>query len=87
MLSCLSARTWCSQCECMFLSASFCVETAREMRCTQVIYVVGVLKKRLAIPRHSPQVLRMLITACWQDDADLRPNFLTVFPLLQVQSI
>ncbi len=53
----------------------------------QVIYVVGVLKKRLAIPRHSPQVLRMLITACWQDDADLRPNFLTVFPLLQVQSI
>ncbi len=50
----------------------------------QVIYVVGVLKKRLAIPRHSPQVLRTLIPACWQDDPDLRPTFQTVFPLLQV---
>ena len=50
----------------------------------QVIYVVGVLKKRLAIPRHAPQVLRTLITACWQDNADLRPAFSAVFPMLQV---
>ncbi|CAL5219257.1 g1053 [Coccomyxa viridis] len=49
----------------------------------QVIYVVGVLKKRLSVPRHSPQVLRTLIPACWQDDPDLRPTFQTVFPLLQ----
>ena len=52
----------------------------------QVIYVVGVLKKRLAIPRHSPQMLRTLIPACWEDDPDLRPTFQTVFPLLQVQN-
>ena len=46
--------------------------------------MVGVLKKRLAIPRHAPQVLRTLITACWQDDADLRPAFSAVFPMIQV---
>lgn len=49
-----------------------------------MIYVVGVLKKRLAIPRHAPQVLRTLITACWQDNADLRPAFSAVFPMIQV---
>lgn len=53
----------------------------------QVIYVVGVLKKRLAIPIQSPQVLRELITACWQDDPDLRPTFQTVFPVLQVRDL
>ena len=47
--------------------------------------MVGVLKKRLAIPQHSPEVLRTLIPACWQDDPDLRPTFQTLFPLLQVQ--
>ena len=52
---------------------------------SQVIYVVGVLKKRLTIPQHSPQVLRSLIPACWQDDPDLRPTFQALFPLLQVQ--
>lgn len=57
------------------------------MACSlQVIYVVGVLKKRLSMPRHSPQVLRALITACWQDDPDLRPTFMAVFPMLQVSA-
>ena len=57
------------------------------MACSlQVIYVVGVLKKRLSIPKHTPQVLRTLITACWQDDPDLRPTFMAVFPMLKVSA-
>ncbi|KAK9908804.1 hypothetical protein WJX75_003138 [Coccomyxa subellipsoidea] len=50
----------------------------------QVIYVVGVLKKRLRIPDRCPEALRQLITQCWQDDADLRPSFTTIVPRLEM---
>lgn len=50
----------------------------------QVIYVVGVLKKRLRIPDGCPEALRQLICECWQDDADLRPPFSDIVPRLEV---
>ncbi len=50
----------------------------------QVIYVVGVLKKRLRIPDSCPDALRQLICECWQDDADLRPPFSDIVPRLEV---
>ena len=69
------------------LLACIATSDSASMACSlQVIYVVGVLKKRLSIPRHSPQLLRGLITACWQDDPDLRPTFMAVCPMLQVSA-
>lgn len=69
------------------LLACIATSDSASMACSlQVIYVVGVLKKRLSIPRHSPQLLMGLITACWQDDPDLRPTFMAVCPMLQVSA-
>lgn len=50
----------------------------------QVIYVVGVLKKRLQIPDECPKVLKQLICECWHDDPDVRPQFSAIVPRLEV---
>jgi len=50
----------------------------------QVIYVVGVLKKRPRMPESCPPFLRVLITDCWQEEPEARPLFNIIHWQLQV---
>eukprot|EP00884_Botryococcus_braunii_P000534 jgi/Botrbrau1/10481/Bobra.0133s0085.1 len=49
----------------------------------QVIYVVGVQKRRLDIPSDCTAVLRQIIRECWAEDPDARPSFHTILQMLQ----
>ena len=53
----------------------------------QVIYVVGVLKKRPLIPLDCPPFLRRLLQECWHDDPECRPAFTAVHKQLLVSTI
>ena len=52
----------------------------------QIIYMVGVLKRRLPIPRQAPCIMRMLIETCWHQEAAMRPSFEDILPTLQVRA-
>ena len=53
----------------------------------QIIYMVGVLKRRLPIPRQAPRIMRQLIEACWHQEPIMRPSFEDILPKLQVGRI
>ena len=53
----------------------------------QVIYIVGVLKRRLHIPASCPALLRRLLAACWDNEPSDRPSFLAIVPLLEVGAL
>ena len=53
----------------------------------QIIYMVGVLKRRLPIPRQVPRIMRQLIEACWHQEPTMRPSFEDILPILQVGRI
>jgi hypothetical protein len=53
----------------------------------QVIYVVGVLKKRQSIPEQCPAAIKDLIVECWQDEPDCRPSFNNIVPRLEVHCL
>ena len=52
-----------------------------------MIYVVGVLRRRLRIPPSCPAGLARLLALCWDSDPPARPSFLDIVPLLEVSSV
>ena len=52
----------------------------------QIIYMVGVLKRRLPIPRQVPRIMRKLIETCWHQEAAMRPSFEDILPILKVRA-
>jgi len=49
----------------------------------QVILMVGTQRHRPTIPDNCPPEWRTLLTICWEDNADLRPSFGNLIPMLE----